>query len=215
MVSRPRLTAEQRRESILQAAIEVFAARGYRAGKVSDIAAKVGVTEPVIFQNFGSKAALYAAVIDRVARDIQTELHTLVEHHGSASDLLNHVLAPSHDHHGDHAPGAHGLLFVDAATLIAEPGLSGAARSAVGAVAGHLTEIIRRGQADGDIRAEIDPETGAWLLISVLATRPLRGAATTPNGGHLENDLTALAIQAVLTPTRKQSNTRQRRSQRS
>jgi AcrR family transcriptional regulator len=26
----------------------------------------IGVSEPVIFQNFGSKAALYAAVLDRV-----------------------------------------------------------------------------------------------------------------------------------------------------
>ena len=55
---RTRMTAEQRRTSILDAATEVFAAAGYRAGKVSDVAARVGVTEPVIFQNFGSKAAL-------------------------------------------------------------------------------------------------------------------------------------------------------------
>jgi hypothetical protein len=34
---RTRLTAEQRRESIVNAATEVFAAAGYRAGKVSAI----------------------------------------------------------------------------------------------------------------------------------------------------------------------------------
>ncbi len=34
--------------------------------EVSDVAARVAVTEPVIFQNSGSKAALYAAVLDRV-----------------------------------------------------------------------------------------------------------------------------------------------------
>ncbi|HEY2265019.1 MAG TPA: helix-turn-helix domain-containing protein, partial [Streptosporangiaceae bacterium] len=57
---RTRLNAAQRRESILAAAVEVFSAAGYRAGKVSDVAALVGVSEPVIFQNFGSKAALFA-----------------------------------------------------------------------------------------------------------------------------------------------------------
>ena len=74
---RTRLTAEQRRESILNAATEVFAAAGYRAAKVSDVAARIGVSEPVIFQNFGSKEALYAAVLDRAAHGIRGELQAL------------------------------------------------------------------------------------------------------------------------------------------
>src|SRR6516162_5189347 len=94
---RTRLTAEQRRESILDAATEVFAAAGYRAGKVSDVAARVGVTEPVIFQNFGSKAALYAAVLDRVAAEIRDELQAQAGQRGSAFSLLVHVLTPSRD----------------------------------------------------------------------------------------------------------------------
>src|SRR3954453_5120864 len=81
---RTRLSAAQRRESILAAAAEVFSAAGYRAGKVSDVAARVGVSEPVIFQNFGSKAALFAAVVDRVAGDVQAELERLAEQAGSA-----------------------------------------------------------------------------------------------------------------------------------
>src|SRR5215471_14679276 len=74
---RTRLPAGERRESILRAATTVFAQAGYRAAKVSDVAARVGVTEPVIFQNFGSKAALYAAVLDRVAGRIRNELQDL------------------------------------------------------------------------------------------------------------------------------------------
>src|SRR6516164_6961893 len=95
---RTRLTAGQRRESILEAATEVFSAAGYRAAKVSDVAARLGVSEPVIFQNFGSKAALYAAVLDRAAGRIRAELQDLARQHGSAPDLLAHVLSPSADH---------------------------------------------------------------------------------------------------------------------
>ena len=58
---RVRLPAADRRETILLAATDVFAQAGYRAAKVCDVAARIGVTEPVIFQNFGSKAALFAA----------------------------------------------------------------------------------------------------------------------------------------------------------
>jgi AcrR family transcriptional regulator len=57
-VRRTRLTAEQRRESIVLAAIEVFTATGYRAGRVADVAAKIGVSETD--EHVGSVADLLA-----------------------------------------------------------------------------------------------------------------------------------------------------------
>jgi len=197
---RTRLTAEQRRESILRAATEVFAATGYRAGKVSDVAARVGVSEPVIFQNFGSKAALYAAVLDRVATEIRGELQALVGQHGSVSDLLAHVLSPSPGS-PPHGPGSPGVLFADAATLTADPSLTEPARRAARTLADHLADLVRRGQADGEIRADADPKAAAWLLLSVLSARPWR-AAVMPDPDRREGDVAALALQALtpLTP---------------
>jgi AcrR family transcriptional regulator len=163
---------------------------------VSDVAAKVGVTEPVVFQNFGSKAALFAAVLERVAGDVRAELQAMVEHLGSASDLLAHALSPSHARRL-HAPGSHGVLFADAVTLIAESDLSEPARRAVRTIADHLADLLRRGQADGDIRADLDPEPAAWLLLSVLSTRPFRAAAM-PDRDRLEDDVAALALRALV-----------------
>jgi AcrR family transcriptional regulator len=196
---RTRLTAEQRRESILDAATEVFAAAGYRAGKVSDVAARIGVSEPVIFQNFGSKAALFAAVLDRLVGDIQAELQALAEQHGSTQDLLAHVLSPPPDPR-PHGPGSHGVLFADAVTLAADPGLTEPARRAARTLAGHLADVLRRGQADGSIRADTDPEAAAWLLLSVLSTRPWRATAM-PDPDRLQGDVAALALQALVPPT--------------
>ena len=195
---RTRLPAEQRRESILDAATEVFAAAGYRATKVSDVAARVGVTEPVIFQNFGSKAALYAAVLDRVAGRIRAELQDLAGQHGSVPDLLAHVLSPSAGHppHGLASPGA---IFADAAALTADPGLGEPAGEAARTLAAHLADLLRRGQAEGDIRANLDAEAAAWLLLSVLSARPWR-AAVMPDPDHLEGSVAALALQSLLPP---------------
>ena len=195
---RTRLTAEQRRESILKAATEVFAATGYRAGKVSDVAARLGVSEPVIFQNFGSKAALYAAVLDRVATEIRGDLQAHVGRYGSAPDLLAHVLSPSPGG-PPHGPGSPGVLFADAATLTADPSLTEPARRAARTLADHLADLVRRGQADGDIRADADPQAAAWLLLSVLSTRPWR-AAVMPDPDRLESDVAALALQALTAP---------------
>ena len=87
------MPAAERRETILRAAAEVFAVAGYRAAKVSDVAARIGVTEPVIFQNFGSKAALFAAVVERAAAEVRNSLDELAEGFGSAYGLLAHILA--------------------------------------------------------------------------------------------------------------------------
>lgn len=193
---RTRLTAERRRESILEAATEVFAAAGYRAAKVSDVAARIGVSEPVIFQNFGSKEALYAAVLERVANRVRGEFQALADQHGSAAELLAHVLSESRDG-GQHRPGEHGVLFGDAATLLADPGLTESAGTVARSLAGHLADLVRRGQADGSIRADADPEAAAWLLLSVLSARPWR-AAVMPGPGRLEGDVAGLALQALI-----------------
>jgi AcrR family transcriptional regulator len=205
---RTRLPAAERRESILRAAADVFAQAGYRGGKVSEVAARVGVTEPVIFQNFGSKAALFAAVLERAAGEIASALDDVTAAAGSPSALLAHVLSGSLHHGAGHlraghadshralfgAPAAYGVLFADAAALTTEPELTGAALGAFRALAAHLTDLIRRAQADGGVRPEVDPEAAAWLLLSVLAAGPLRAAAM-PAG--LEPAITELALGAL------------------
>lgn len=211
---RTRLPAAERRETILRAATEVFAQAGYRAAKVSDVANGVGVTEPVIFQNFGSKAALFAAVVERAADEVRAWLDEFAADAGPASGLLAHALAgPGHGPPPAHTatdpgPGhaatgraagppavaAYGVLFADAAALTAEPALSEPARAAVRAVAGHLADLIRRAQADGDAAAGTDPDAAAWLLLSVLSAGRMRAAAM-PAG--LEPAVTALALRAL------------------
>jgi AcrR family transcriptional regulator len=203
-----RLRAAERRETILRAAAAVFAESGYRAAKVADVAARIGVTEPVIFQNFGSKAALFAAVVERAAADARDALDELAAGHGPTTGLLAHVLAgPAAGGTGHAAPppgtgpdggghdgNAYGVLFADAAALASEPGLAGPARDAVRAVAGHLADLVRHAQARDEARADADPEAAAWLLLSVLAARRLRAAAMPDD---LEPAVTALALQAL------------------
>jgi len=205
---RTRLSRAERRETILRASAQVFAESGYNAAKVSEVAERIGVTEPVIFQNFGSKAALFAAVVERAAAEVGASLDDLAAGFGSASGLLGHVLTesphpgaphptagPGAAHAGTvHAAGSYDVLFSDAVALAVDPALTEPARDAVRAVAAHLSDLIRRAQADGDMSQDTDPEAAAWLLLSVLSARRLRAAAM-PAG--LEPAVTALALRAV------------------
>ena len=98
-----------------------------------------------------------------------------------------------------HGPGAHRTLFADAAALIADPEAGEAAARVARVVAAHLADLVRRGQGDGSVRDDVNPEAAAWLLLSVLATRPLRAGAM-PGADGLEPDVGGLALGAILVP---------------
>ncbi len=65
---RVRMTAQQRREQLVGVARAVFAARGFEATSVEEIAERAGVSKPVVYQHFGGKEGIYAVVVDREVR---------------------------------------------------------------------------------------------------------------------------------------------------
>ena len=60
-----RLSAEQRREQILQAAISVFAEAGYASASTEEIARRAGISQPYLFRLYGTKHELILASIQR------------------------------------------------------------------------------------------------------------------------------------------------------
>ena len=59
-----RLSSEDRRSAILAAAIRLFAERGFRGVTTRELAASLGVSEPVLYQHYPSKRELYTAIIE-------------------------------------------------------------------------------------------------------------------------------------------------------
>lgn len=67
-----RLTGAERRQSIIDAAYGEFAARGYAAVSMREIAARLGVTSPALYRQFPSKADLYRSCADRMVATMLT-----------------------------------------------------------------------------------------------------------------------------------------------
>src|SRR4051794_11712013 len=59
-----RMTAAERRERILAAAAEVFGRRGYVGATTDQVARAAGISQPYVVRLFGSKEALFLAVIE-------------------------------------------------------------------------------------------------------------------------------------------------------
>jgi AcrR family transcriptional regulator len=59
-----RLPRKARRAQLLESALEVFAAHGYHAAAMDDIAVRAGVSKPVLYQHFPGKLDLYLALLE-------------------------------------------------------------------------------------------------------------------------------------------------------
>jgi AcrR family transcriptional regulator len=66
-----RQSAEQRRESILDAAMVEFAAKGLHGTSTDDIAKRAGISQPYVFRLFGTKKKLFAEACRRCMRDVR------------------------------------------------------------------------------------------------------------------------------------------------
>jgi AcrR family transcriptional regulator len=64
-----RLTAVERRDAVLDAALVEFAATGYAATSTEDIASRAGISQPYLFRLFGTKKELYIAAVSRCFRE--------------------------------------------------------------------------------------------------------------------------------------------------
>ncbi len=150
------------RQAVLATAVRQFATVGFRSTSVPAIAREVGVSPSAVYAYFPSKAALFEAAVD-------------LDVAGLISDALPELLAGRFD--GDFA----GVFVRLAASLDAHPLArrvldgqegSGAERLAVlpseVQLQQGIAEALRRGQRDGTVRHDIDPELMAAGLETVV-----------------------------------------------
>ena len=62
---RVRMSGRERREQLVEVGRKLFAEKGFEAVTIEEIAAKAGVSKPVVYEHFGSKDGLYAVIVDR------------------------------------------------------------------------------------------------------------------------------------------------------
>src|SRR6185503_11906085 len=75
--SRP--SADPTRERILAAALDLFSERSFEGATTRDIAARAGVTQPLLNYHFRSKDALWRAAVDTLFDTLSDALSTRAE----------------------------------------------------------------------------------------------------------------------------------------
>jgi AcrR family transcriptional regulator len=68
------MTGQQRRAQLLDVSRELFAARGFEATSIEEIANRAGVSKPIVYEHFGGKEGLYEVVKDREVERLMAQI---------------------------------------------------------------------------------------------------------------------------------------------
>ena len=107
-----RLPAERRRATLMTAASQLFAERGYDHASLDELAARVGVTKPIVYRHFASKKDLYLHLLAVHRDDL---LSTLAKEMATPGALEHRVprVADAWFSHVESHPFAWAMLFRD------------------------------------------------------------------------------------------------------
>ncbi|KOV01956.1 MULTISPECIES: TetR/AcrR family transcriptional regulator [Streptomyces] len=89
-----RMSAEERRESVIRAAMHEFARGGYYGTSTEAIAKRVGVSQPYLFRLFPNKQAIFLAASERCLRDTREVFAAAVE--GLSGEEAEHAMADAY-----------------------------------------------------------------------------------------------------------------------
>jgi AcrR family transcriptional regulator len=157
------LRAPERRQALLEAAFRVFGPCSYRGATTAEIARAAGVSEPVLYQHFGSKRELYLAVLDAAWERARAVFEKRLAETDPADGMValeeatfelaaQRVIMP--------------LLWVQALTEAGEDAkirrhLSEHLRE----VHAFIADVVRRAQEAGGVPSDRDPSAEAWIFI--------------------------------------------------
>jgi AcrR family transcriptional regulator len=80
---------DERPGEILNAALDVFAARGFAAAKLDEVAARAGVSKGTLYLYFENKEELFRSVVrDLLLPNVAMAERRIAAHKGSAAELL-------------------------------------------------------------------------------------------------------------------------------
>ena len=79
-MARQRMTGRERREQLISIGRAAFAELGFEGTSVEEIAARAGVSKPVVYEHFGGKEGLYAVVVDREMVALEAVITEAIEH---------------------------------------------------------------------------------------------------------------------------------------
>ncbi len=154
----------ERKQQLVDAAIELFAGRGYRATRISDICSSAGVAKGLFYWYFPTKLDLFTELVRSMRQQLRRAQAEAMDVEAPAIERIRQGTAASVLFIAEHATY---FAFVDVER--AEPGIGDAVRSSGEIYLGDVIALIREAQVAGQI-PDTDPKLLALGVLGAVSS---------------------------------------------
>ncbi|MER6941886.1 TetR/AcrR family transcriptional regulator [Nocardioides sp. NPDC127514] len=168
--------AERTRSELLDVATEIFSEQGYSGARVDEIAERTRTTKRMIYYYFGGKEGLFLAVLEAAYRRIRELEQSLHAGDLEPVDAIRRIAELTFDHHVNH-PDFIRLVSVENIHRGRHLEKVESLRELGAPAATVLDEVLARGRASGELRADVDA-IDVHMMISSYCVFQVANSAT-------------------------------------
>ena len=173
----------------LQKALNVFWKKGYAGTSISDLTASMEINAPSLYATYGDKHKLFVSALQAYMQSQHAWMRQAVAENKPVREIIRFLLASLVDETlAD--PERRGCFMVNTVTEMAnqDPQVFTIASDNEHQVHSILAELIRKGQASGEIAGDNDADVlASFLFINFMGIRVI--AATNSDKRHLHSAL--------------------------
>ena len=155
--------ADQTRQDLLEAALDIFSRKGYQAARLEDVAQAAGVTRGAIYHHFGGKNELYMALIEHAAALGNTVIERAVEEGGTFLEIIRRVVVDALSLLEEDPRFSKVMALSLATPEMAE--LTRRRRAEAQTLVENISGFFRLGIEGGELRPDLEPQTAARALL--------------------------------------------------
>jgi AcrR family transcriptional regulator len=169
-----------KRELILDSAIKVFARTGYHGSRVSDIAQEAGIAYGLVYHYFKNKEEILHTIFEERWGGFLDAVEAIADAPTSVEDKLASVAALILNAYRLRPEWVKVLVLeIQRSSRVGDPEQI----RAVSRLFQLVARILRSGQESGELRRDLDPDVGCYVLIGALdlvITSMVLGVRTPP-----------------------------------
>ena len=156
---------QDRRKTILRAAVEVFARKGYHGCRIADVAREAGVAYGLVYHYFRNKEELLQLVFEAGWGGFVTRIREAAEGPATLDAKVERIFQVAFDGYRADPRGVRVLVL----EFARGPGTGEANRRGAFAEIMQITEgMFERARARGELRQELDPSLCAAMLFGAV-----------------------------------------------
>ncbi|HVP63179.1 MAG TPA: TetR/AcrR family transcriptional regulator [Myxococcaceae bacterium] len=188
---------QDRRKTILRAAVEVFARKGYHGCRIADVAREAGVAYGLVYHYFRNKEELLQLVFEAGWGGFLSRIRDAAETNAPLEQKIHRIAQVAFEAYRIDPRGVRVLVLEFARSPSAGEANR---RTAFAEVLGVITRMFERARARGELRHGLDPALCAAMLfgsVEMSLTGFVMGLLDTRESGllaHAQEQLTSLFL---------------------